>query len=201
MIVTAMQNELQLGGTVGRFIDALLDSTRRHHGYTADHSIRTARVAVAIADAMGLSDDAINEIHAAALVHDIGKLGIPRTVLHKRDELDFDEASLIRLHPVLGSSMLSSIPELRPFAAIVLHHHERYDGRGYPNALAGTDIPLASRIILAADAFDAMTSERNYRPRVAAATALAEIMMCSGQQFDPAVVMALRKVDLVPASL
>jgi len=170
---------------------SLVDSTRRHDGYTADHSVRTSVVARDIATTMGLAPVVVEQVELAGLLHDIGKIGIPRSVLRKGGGLDQAEASLVRLHPVLGATILSTITELRILAPLVMHHHERFDGHGYPNGLSGAEIPIESRIILVADAFDAMTTDRHYRTAVTEEAAIAEMLLCSGRQFDPVVIEAL----------
>ena len=172
-------------------VGSLVDSTRRHDGYTAEHSVRTSVVARDIATTMGLAHEVLEQVELAGLLHDVGKIGIPRSVLLKSGGLDQAESSLVRLHPVLGASILSTITELRTLAPLVLHHHERFDGHGYPNGLSGSGIPIESRIILVADAFDAMTSDRHYRTAVTEEAAIAELLQCSGRQFDPAVIEAL----------
>ena len=172
-------------------VGSLIESTRRHDGYTAEHSIRTSMVASRIATTMGLAPGAVEQVRLAALLHDIGKMGIPRSVLHKSGGLDQAEASLVRLHPILGATMLSTIAELRPLAPLVMHHHEHFDGNGYPNGLRGAEIPIESRIILVADAFDAMTTDRHYSSAVTEDAAVAEMLMWSGRQFDPMAIDAL----------
>jgi putative nucleotidyltransferase with HDIG domain len=182
---------LAYGADVSYAVGSLIESTRRHDGYTADHSIRTSRVAHDIAATMGFPSETAERVHVAALLHDIGKIGVPRSVLHKSAGLDRAEQSLIRLHPILGASILSTITELREFAPHVMHHHERFDGNGYPNGLRGAEIPIESRIILVADAFDAMTTDRHYSYAATEDYALSELQLWAGRQFDPSAVEAL----------
>ena len=125
-------------------------------------------------------------------------IGVPRSVLQKNGGLDHAEESLIRLHPILGASILSTIGELRGLVPIVMHHHERFDGNGYPNGLSGADIPVEARIIFVADAFDAMTTDRYYSNAVTQESAIAEMLLWSGRQFDPAAVEAL--IHVLPAA-
>ena len=176
---------------VSHVVGSLIESTRRHDGYTAEHSIRTSRVAHDIATTMGFSSEAVEQVHVAALLHDIGKIGVPRSVLHKSGGLDQAEQALVRLHPILGASILSTIDELREFAPYVMHHHERFDGNGYPNGLSGSEIPIESRIILVADAFDAMTTDRHYSYAATEDYAVSELHLWAGRQFDPSAVEAL----------
>lgn len=172
-------------------VGSLIESTRRHDGYTAEHSLRTATVAHDIALTIGLAPGVVEQVRLAALLHDIGKIGIPRSVLNKDGGLDEAEASLVRLHPILGATILSTIAELRGLAPLVMHHHEHYDGRGYPNGLSGAEIPIESRIILVADAFDAITTDRHYSAALTEEAAVTEMLMWSGRQFDPMAIDAL----------
>ena len=189
---------LAYSADVSHVVGSLIDSTRRHDGYTAEHSIRTSKLSRDIGTSMGLSSEAVEQVQLAALLHDIGKIGVPRSVLHKNGSLDQAEISLVRLHPILGASILSTITELRALAPLVMHHHERFDGNGYPNGLCGSEIPIESRIILVADAFDAMTTDRHYSGAVTKKAAKAEMVLWSGRQFDPMAVDAL--LDVRPAA-
>ncbi len=148
------------------------------------HTHRVADLAVALGSALGLGHDRLEPLRLAARLHDVGKLEIDQTVLSRRRPLLPNELGEIRRHPQLGFAMLAGVVA-DEVAAAVLHHHERWDGRGYPHGLAGASIPLASRIILVADAFDAMTSDRCYQPPQSVAYALDEILLHRGGQFDP----------------
>jgi HD-GYP domain-containing protein (c-di-GMP phosphodiesterase class II) len=148
-----------------------------------------AAVATAIAEQLGLPRAEVDMIRLAASLHDLGKLAIPEELLQKPAELTTAEWLVVRRHPEIGHRMLESLG-VAPLADWVLHHHERWDGSGYPDGLAGDDIPLGSRIILVADAFDAMMFGRLYRRPLPREEALTEIERCAGTQFDPQVVRA-----------
>jgi putative nucleotidyltransferase with HDIG domain len=168
----------------------LLRVLHTHDPYTAGHSVRASGYAAAIARALGCDARLVSRVRKAGLVHDIGKIGVPRTVLGKPVDLDAREHHLMRLHPVLGASILSRIPGLEEFVPIVLDHHERWDGGGYPRGVAGEDITLEARILFVADSFDAMTTRRPYGGVLSKGDAAAEISRCAGLQFDPRVVAA-----------
>jgi HD-GYP domain-containing protein (c-di-GMP phosphodiesterase class II) len=131
------------------------------------------------------------DLARGALLHDIGKIGVPDAILRKPGRLTEAERRQMQRHPEIGYRVIADIPSFAQAAEIVLHHHEFYDGRGYPNGLAGDDIPLGARIFAVADALDAMTCDRPYRRAMSRAQALAEIARCRGSQFDPRVVDAL----------
>lgn len=157
---------------------------------TAGHSSRVGTCAAIIAHEMGLITGTQKALRLAGLVHDIGKIAIPKTCLEKAGKLTETEMSVVRKHPVLSYEIVAAIPGLQSIASIVLHHHERIDGNGYPHGLAGDKIPLGSRILCVADSFDAMVTDRAYRPAMSVEDALAELERCAGTQFDPAVVQA-----------
>jgi HD-GYP domain-containing protein (c-di-GMP phosphodiesterase class II) len=159
--------------------------------YAAGHSERVTRYCLIIARAMKLPRKEIDLLAQAGLLHDIGKIGISDLLLHKKDKLDIDEYEETKMHPVIGRDILSTIQEFSNISEIVYHHHEWYDGRGYPDGIAGDKIPLLSRIIAVADAFDAMTSSRAYRERLGIDKAVDELKRNAGTQFDPKVVEAL----------
>ena len=162
--------------------------------YTRGHSENVANLAVEIAEEMGLEQEKIDDIYWAGLVHDIGKILVPLEVLNKKGKLTDSEFELIKEHPVLGSNALRSSNSLKYIAEYVLHHHESWDGSGYPDSLEKDDIPLASQIICAADAWDAMNSKRTYREPLSYNHALAEIKDNRGVQFAPDVVDALLNI-------
>ena len=164
--------------------------------YTRGHSQRVALVSRQIAEAAGLGADEIKTVHIAGLVHDVGKIGVPEQVLRKQGRLDDDEFALIRQHPVIGWRILRDIPQFAPMLAGVRHHHERFDGAGYPDGLAGEGIPLIARIISIADTFDAMSSTRTYRAARPRATVLEEMARHGGTQFDPALLERFLSLDL-----
>lgn len=153
--------------------------------YTCGHSERVALLSRRLALSAGLSDAEAERVYMAGLLHDVGKIGVPESVLQKAGKLTPEEFELIKKHPEIGARILSDVKQLEDIVPGVLHHHERFDGRGYPVGLAGTAIPLPGRIICLADCFDAMTSNRTYRKGLPMEVALAEIRKCAGTQFDP----------------
>jgi putative nucleotidyltransferase with HDIG domain len=159
--------------------------------YTAGHSERVSAIAVAVGRQMSLGASDLDVLRLGALLHDIGKIGISDNVLRKPDALTADEFEMIKEHPGLGARIMRSVPFLAPHLAIVELHHERPDGRGYPYGLTSEQTPLLARIVHVADAFDAMTSARAYRPARPAAEAVRELWRCAGTQFDAEVVQAL----------
>jgi putative nucleotidyltransferase with HDIG domain len=188
--LTAAEAETQ-SAYVGA-IRALAAALDARDPYTAGHSERVSALSVLIARHMDLTEAEVDVIRLGALLHDIGKIGVSDHVLRKPGPLSADEFEQIRRHPGLGARILRKVPFLEPHLAIVELHHERPDGKGYPFGLLADNIPLEARIVHVADAFDAMTSARAYRPARAAAVALAELQRYSGTQFDPATVDALR---------
>jgi putative nucleotidyltransferase with HDIG domain len=173
-------------------IRALAAALDARDPYTAGHSERVSALSVLIARQLSLSEAEVDIIRLGALLHDIGKIGVADHILRKPGALSADEFEQIRRHPGLGARILRKVPFLEPHLAIVELHHERPDGKGYPFGLLGDNIPLDARIVHVADAFDAMTSARAYRPARAASVALVELQRYSGSQFDPASVDALR---------
>ena len=173
--------------------DSLHQKLSGHDRYTGGHSARVAGYAVTVARQLGLNAEEVELIGKAALVHDIGKVGVPNEVLSKTESLNDAEYALIRLHPTLGATILSTLPGMEQIIPIVLHHHERWDGRGYPSGLSGLDIPLAARIIFVVDAFDAMTTNRPYGKVLSHDEAMREIRDCAGRQFDPMVANAMQE--------
>jgi diguanylate cyclase (GGDEF)-like protein/putative nucleotidyltransferase with HDIG domain len=163
--------------------EALLERDR----YTGEHSESVVELAARVARGLGLDAAEIERIRHAALLHDIGKVAIPDEVLHKDGPLDDKEWEVMRQHPAIGERILRSIPGLGGVARIVRHEHERFDGGGYPDGLSGTEIPIGSRIILACDAYHAMTSDRPYRKAMEHAAAVRELAASAGTQFDPEV--------------
>jgi putative nucleotidyltransferase with HDIG domain len=159
--------------------------------YTAGHSERVSAISVAVGRQIGLSAEDLDVLRLGALLHDIGKIGISDNVLRKPEGLNTAEFELIKQHPALGARILKSVPFLAPHIPIVELHHERPDGRGYPYGLSGDQTPLFARIVHVADAFDAITSARAYRPARECAEAVRELWRHAGTQFDAEVVQAL----------
>jgi diguanylate cyclase (GGDEF)-like protein/putative nucleotidyltransferase with HDIG domain len=160
--------------------------------YTGEHSEAVAKLVEAMAREMGLDDETAQQLKLAALLHDLGKIAIPDTVLKKPGCLEPDERRLVRAHVQFGHSLLEGLG-IEPVDNWVLHHHEHWDGSGYPDGLAGEEIPFGSRMILVADAYDAMTTDRTYRNASSVTEALAEVRRRAGTQFDPEVVSALER--------
>ena len=155
--------------------------------YTRGHSDRVSAYSVLIGEKLGLSDKDIHTLKIGGLFHDIGKIGVPDSILLKSSKLSDDEYSQIKNHPSIGAHILSNASIFANIIPIVKHHHERYDGRGYPSQLAGENIPYFARIVAVADTFDAMTSKRSYRNALDIDYTMKEIERCKGTQFDPQV--------------
>jgi len=186
------EQHLTFMGTL-QALTAAIDAKDR---YTFGHSERVALMAEQLALALGMSAHEAERLRICGLVHDVGKIGVPELVLTKPGKLTDEEFGLIKLHPEIGHRIIKDIPQLNDLLPGVLHHHERYDGRGYPHKLAGDDIPLFARIMAVADTFDAMSSNRSYRPAMPRARVLDEIERCAGTQFDPQIARLVRYVDL-----
>jgi diguanylate cyclase (GGDEF)-like protein/putative nucleotidyltransferase with HDIG domain len=172
-------------------VEALAIALLERDRYTGEHSESVVDMAVAVAASLGLSPAQVEDVRAAALLHDIGKVGIPDAILNKPGPLTPDERTVMAEHPVIGERILRSIGGFLNVADIVRHEHESWDGSGYPDGLVGGQIPIGSRIILACDAYHAMTSDRPYRARMSHADAFRELTRCAGRQFDPDVTAAL----------
>jgi HD-GYP domain-containing protein (c-di-GMP phosphodiesterase class II) len=181
-------------------VDVLAGTLGLRDGHTGEHSDRVVGLSHRIGERLGLGRRELRDLGYAARLHDIGKVGVPDLVLRKAGPLDEDERELIKGHSVWGADLVGRIPGLEDVARIVRHHHERYDGFGYPDKLAGRDIPLASRILTVADAYVAMTEDRPYRQARPRFEVDHEFRDCSGKQFDPYVVEALREVVSSPAA-
>jgi HD-GYP domain-containing protein (c-di-GMP phosphodiesterase class II) len=166
-------------------IECLVTALEAKDAYTKGHSTRVADLAYRLGELAGLQGDALEDLHLAAHLHDIGKIGTPDQILNKKTPLLSDEELILRQHPVIGYQILARSSHLIGLATIVRHHHERWDGSGYPDGLRGTEIPFGSRIITVCDAIDAMTSARPYRPALSAACCLQELESNRGRQFDP----------------
>jgi HD-GYP domain-containing protein (c-di-GMP phosphodiesterase class II) len=179
--------------TTGAFLRALILALRNNHDRaTGEHGERTCALAVRAAVELGLKD--LSRVRHIAVLHDVGKLGVPRSILHKPSELSETEWRVMRRHPAMGANLLRSIAGFGPVRTAILAHHERFDGRGYPLGLAGTRIPIEARLICVVDAYDAMTSERPYRSALSHAEAIERLNRGAGTQFDPAMVEAVESV-------
>jgi HD-GYP domain-containing protein (c-di-GMP phosphodiesterase class II) len=163
-----------------------------------EHLREVAELAVAVGHRLGLAREELDELARAAELHDIGKMAIPDAILDKPEPLSDAETAFIRRHTAIGEGILGAAPALVPVAKLVRSTHERYDGRGYPDGLAGEAIPLGSRIVFACDAYEAMTADRPYSRRRSSEDAIAELERCAGSQFDPVVVDALTEVVRKP---
>jgi diguanylate cyclase (GGDEF)-like protein/putative nucleotidyltransferase with HDIG domain len=171
--------------------EALAITSDLREGNLSAHSARVAELAAAIARRLGLSDDEVLRVRLGGWLHDVGKIAIPDTILTKPGTLTDEEWQIVRTHPAVGADLIGHFPELAAAGSAVRHHHERYDGTGYPDRLAGDQIPLGARIVAAADAYAAMTCERPYRRPRTTDDAILELRRGAGSHFDPAVVTAL----------
>jgi putative nucleotidyltransferase with HDIG domain len=177
------------------FVRAIADALEARNPFVYGHARRVGGYAGAIGRRMHLGVESLEKLALAALLHDVGKIGTPDSVLLKPSALTEDERAVVRLHAERGARMLAGQPEMEEVAAAVRHHHENYDGTGYPEGLAGEQIPVASRIIRVADAYDAMTSERPFRDALSHEAAVAELVKQAGTLFDPLVVGAFCKLE------
>jgi diguanylate cyclase (GGDEF)-like protein/PAS domain S-box-containing protein/putative nucleotidyltransferase with HDIG domain len=175
---------------------AMVDA-REVYGY--GHSMRVASIAETIGKNLGISSDELNDLHAAALLHDIGKIGISEAILNKSDQLTASEWAILKKHSMDGAKIISQIRNISNLAPLILHHHECYDGTGYPDGLKGPEIPLCSRIIGVADAYDTMVTPRIYGNIRSRDEALIELERCSGTQFDPEIIEVVLTTDLSQA--
>src|SRR5215208_622931 len=183
-----LENAILFGdvhGLMMGLLHSLTSAVDAKDAYTCGHSERVALLSRHLAAEIKLSEHDIDRIYMAGLLHDVGKIGVPEAVLQKTGKLTEEEFEQMKRHPQIGARILQDIKQVREIVPGVLHHHERYDGKGYPTGLAGEKIPLMGRIICLADCFDAMTSNRTYRKALPLEVALTEIRRCSGTQFDP----------------
>jgi putative nucleotidyltransferase with HDIG domain len=180
----SQQMEQLLVATVG----ALANAIEARDPYTRGHTDRVSRMALVLCEAMGWNRERLRVAKMGSLLHDIGKIGVPDSILLKPGRLEPAEMERMRAHPTIGAMILQGIDELKPAVPFVVAHHERWDGRGYPKGLAAEQIPIEGRILAIADSFDAMTSARPYRAPLALDEAAAEIRRCAGTQFDPQMV-------------
>ena len=188
-----LSEPLDNAGTLARHnglsaIYALVSTVEAKDPYTYGHSRKVNSYAVALAEAIGLSPEEVSRVSTAALLHDIGKIGVPDKVLNKKGKLNAEDWEAIKSHPRLGATIVGNIPNLAPCVSIILHHHERWDGSGYPEGLKGEEISIEARILAIADSFEAMSSARPYRPAFCGEKVLKELRRGAGSQFDPKLV-------------
>jgi putative nucleotidyltransferase with HDIG domain len=167
---------------------ALARAVEAKDGATADHTLRVADLAVRLAQAMGMDQAGLLRVRVGALLHDVGKLAVPDRILLKPGPLTAREWAVMARHPAAGARLLRGIQSLATVRPTILHHHERWDGAGYPHGLVGDAIPVEARIVAVADAFVAMTEDRPYRPALSLTEAMRQIRRGGGAQFDPALV-------------
>jgi putative nucleotidyltransferase with HDIG domain len=177
-------------------VDALSTALDAKNSNMCGHSERVAELSLLIAKTMGLSFAEQQRIHIGAHLHDIGKIGIPDAILNKPGKLTDDEFNTIRQHPEIGGTIVGKIKVFHSVADIVRHHHERFDGKGYPDGLCGEEISLGARIVAVADSFDAMTTMRTYRLAFSVSQAIEEAERCKGSQFDPGIVDILKALAI-----
>lgn len=183
-----------LKGAFAEIVRVMTNALEARDSYTAGHTERVTKLALETARELGWSPAQMEILEIGALTHDIGKIGVPDSILHKPHGLTDDEYERMKSHPVAGANMLMGIKTLQPLLPYILYHQERYDGQGYPFGLKGEEIPIEARLIAVVDAFDAMTSTRPYRTAMADEVAVAELVKHRGVQFDPNVVDALLRV-------
>ena len=181
---------LRLQGMDAESTRAMVAAIDARDPYTRAHSVSVAAYAEAIGRRMGLSAPVLASLRKAALLHDIGKIGVPDAILTKPGPLTADEYDTVKRHPEIAIEILGHLSFLEEQLPLILHHHERYDGRGYPSGLVGERIPVGARILAVADALDTMFSPRTYKPAYKIDQVRAELIAGSGRQFDPAVIQA-----------
>ena len=170
--------------------DVLLQALAERHPDLGEHLSQVGELVASVGKALGLADHEIDVLCHAAELHDVGKVAIPDAILEKPGPLDEDELEFIRRHTLIGQRIVGVAPALSGVGELIRSSHERWDGKGYPDRLAGDEIPLGARVISVCDAWDAMTTDRPYRRAMPAEQALAELRRCAGGQFDPIVVAA-----------
>ncbi|NPV93142.1 MAG: HD-GYP domain-containing protein [Firmicutes bacterium] len=175
-------------------IDCMVAALDARDPYSCLHSRRVADMSEELARGIGIRGMELERIHIAAHLHDIGKIGVPDDILRKTGKLSASEMESMRMHPVIGFDILIKLRHLGDIAEIVLHHHERWDGKGYPHGLSGEEIPLGSRIIAVADSIDAMTSHRPYRRALSWEDCVEELTVNQGIMYEPKVVEAALKL-------
>lgn len=193
----AVQEERLRGGLEDLFMSVIVSLTMALEAkdpYTEGHSVRVAAYSEAIGKQLGLPPATLDMIHRSCLLHDIGKIAVDETILAKKGSLNRMEREKMDMHVLIGEDILRPIALLHPLLPGVRHHHEQFDGSGYPDGLKGEDIPIEARVMAVADAFDAMTSSRPYRKPIPEEEALSELRLAAGTQFDPRVVAAFEQI-------
>lgn len=180
--------------TVEQALEGLISMLELHEHDGREHATRVSRLAVALGDELGITGSPLVDIGHGALLHDIGKIDMPASILYKPAPLDDEEWAVMRTHPQVGYDLLKRLPSLEGAAEIVLASHEAFNGTGYPRRLRGEGIPIGARILSVADSYDSMTRPHTQRPAMQPAQAIGEIERCSGTQFDPRIVYALGHV-------
>jgi len=178
-------------------LNSLLVALKTRDADTYDHSKRTVRISLLLGRECGLDHSELRSLEFGALLHDLGKIGVPDNILRKPGTLNAFEWAMMRRHPLLGQEILSGLRFLDDARTIVAQHHEKWDGSGYPLGLSGEEILLSARVLFVADAFDAMTSDRVYRPAKSYEEAVAELDRCAGTHFDPRVIAAFHRFPRV----
>lgn len=178
-------------------VSSLIAAIDAKDSYTKGHQERMAFFAMVLGRELGISEEEIELIRQASLLHDLGKIGIPEVILTKKGSLTYEEFEIIKKHPLIGAEIISPVKFLKKIVPLVLHHHERYDGKGYPGGVKGQDIPLGARIISIIDAIDAMLSERPYAPPRTIPEVKEQLKENTGRQFDPFLVEVILKLDLL----
>lgn len=177
-------------------LQSLIAAIEARDSYTQQHSTRVTELSIRTAKKLGCSQDELDTIKFAGILHDIGKISISDSILLKKGRLTEEEMEVVKTHPIIGERILQPLGLLPVEKSIVRHHHERWDGNGYPDGLKGNKIPLLARVISVADSYDAMTSNRPYRSAKADGEAIEELVRCSGTQFDKDIVDAFREIYL-----
>jgi HD-GYP domain-containing protein (c-di-GMP phosphodiesterase class II) len=186
----AVRLQRELGESYFATVRVLSEMIEARDPGLKEHSAEVAEAVAAVADRLGLEPRRREELVFASLLHDVGKIGVSDTILRKPRRLSPDEYGQVQRHPQLGADLIEQVPALKPIVPAILHHHERFDGRGYPGNLRGAQIPLEARILSVADSFMAMIEDRPYSPAMSEDEACRELERCAGTQFDPEVVTA-----------
>lgn len=195
LVVSLEESQLARERSYVEAVGAVVTAADARDHETGGHSFRVALYAMTLARAAGLPSAQLKDIEWGALLHDVGKMAIPDDILRKEGPLTADEWLVMKQHPGWGYDMLAEVSFLQPAALDIVHsHHERWDGRGYPRGKAGEQIPLCARVFAVADTYDAITSDRPYRRARSHAAALAELQRVAGEQLDPAMVEAFRRL-------